>query len=298
MAAQILDGRTIAAEVRAEIRQMVRGIVASNDALPGLAVLLVGDDPASRVYVANKKKACAEVGFLSLEFEFPADTRQEALLRHIHELNADPQVHGILLQTPLPRHLDGRALIQAIDPAKDVDGFHPLNLGRLCNGEPGFVPCTPLGVMRLLARYAIPLEGRRVVVVGRSNTVGKPLALLMLREHATVTLAHSRTADLASEVGRADVVVAAAGRPGLIRGEWIRPEAVVVDVGINEIRDESVARGFRLVGDVEFAAAAERAAYITPVPGGVGPMTIATLLGNTLEAWKQAVGQGTSPPGD
>jgi methylenetetrahydrofolate dehydrogenase (NADP+)/methenyltetrahydrofolate cyclohydrolase len=252
---------------------------------PGLAVVLVGHDPASQVYVRNKTLACTEVGIRTFDHHLPAETSEVALLDLVRRLNADPAVDGILVQLPLPAQVDSRRVLLAIDPAKDVDGFHPDNLGRLLLGEPRFVACTPSGVMMLLAEAAAPLAGARAVVVGRSNIVGKPMALLLQAADATVTVCHSRTRDLAAEVARADVVVAALGRPAAIRGAWIREGAVVIDVGTNRLTDG------KLVGDVEFAAAAERAAAITPVPGGVGPMTIAMLLDNTLAAARARMGE-------
>ncbi len=244
--------------------------------------MLVGDDPASHIYVRNKRRACDEVGFANFHIELPAETSQELLLARLAELNADPAVHGILVQLPLPRHIDEQAVLMAVSPAKDADGFHPLNQGALLQGAASLRPCTPRGVMALIDESGCPLKGRRAVVVGRSNIVGKPVALMLLERHATVTVCHSRTADLAAEVAGADVVVAAVGVAKLVQGGWIKPGAVVIDVGMN--RDENG----RLCGDVDFAAAVERAAWITPVPGGVGPMTIAMLLQNTLDAaWRR-----------
>jgi methylenetetrahydrofolate dehydrogenase (NADP+)/methenyltetrahydrofolate cyclohydrolase len=247
-----------------------RGVV------PGLAVVLVGDDPASQVYVRGKTKAAREAGVEPFDHHLPATTSQQELLALVGRLNRDPAVDGVLVQLPLPAQIDASAVIEAIDPGKDVDGFHPENVGRLWSGAPRFVPCTPLGVMRLLAEAGTTVAGARAVVVGRSNIVGKPMAALLLAAHATVTLCHSRTADLAAEVGRADVLVAAIGKAELVRGAWIKPGATVIDVGMNRRPDG------KLVGDVEFTAAAERAGAITPVPGGVGPMTIAMLLANTV----------------
>jgi methylenetetrahydrofolate dehydrogenase (NADP+)/methenyltetrahydrofolate cyclohydrolase len=249
----------------------------------GLATVLVGDDPASQVYVGHKQKACGEVGIRSFGHRLPATTTQPELVGLVRELAADPSVHGILVQLPLPKGLDPDAVIDAIPPAKDVDGLHPVNQGRLMAGVPGLRSCTPLGVMRLLDETGVELKGARAVVVGRSVLVGKPLALLLLERHATVTLCHSRTRDLGAEVGRADVVVAAAGQPGLVRGEWIAPGAVVIDVGTNRTPEG------KLCGDVEFAVARERARAITPVPGGVGPMTVAMLLSNTVTAAEWAI---------
>ena len=277
MSAEIIDGKACAAALRARIAEQVATFTKQAGRAPGLAVVLVGDDPASAVYVRNKAKACAAVGMAGSEHRLPADTAPETLLALIADLNADAAIDGILVQMPLPPRIDAWAVILAIDPAKDVDGLHPLNAGLLAAGHPGFVPCTPQGCVMLLKDRLGSLAGRDAVVIGRSNLVGKPIAQLLLAENATVTLAHSRTRDLDSLVHRADIVVAAVGRAELVRGEWIKPGAVVIDVGIN--------RGDHgLVGDVDFAGAASVASAITPVPGGVGPMTIACLLRNTLIA--------------
>ena len=261
---------------------------------PGLAVVLVGDDPASSVYVRSKGKATREVGMLSIEHRLPADAPQDDLLSLIDRLNADPTVDGILVQLPLPGHIDERVVISRIDPDKDVDGFHPVNAGRLATGLHGFVPCTPLGCLMLLKDQLGDLSGKDAVVIGRSNIVGKPMAQLLLARNCTVTVAHSRTSDLAATVGRADVLVAAVGRAEMIEGRWIKPGAIVIDVGINRVPGEGLnARGqpkTRLVGDVEYEAARRRAAAITPVPGGVGPMTIAMLMANTLTAARRTAG--------
>ena len=282
MTANILDGKALAARIRAGIAAEVAAGTAQGSPQPGLATVLVGDDPASHIYVRNKRRACDEVGFANFHIELPAETSQELLLARLAELNADPAVHGILVQLPLPRHIDEQAVLMAVSPAKDADGFHPLNQGALLQGAASLRPCTPRGVMALIDESGCPLKGRRAVVVGRSNIVGKPVALMLLERHATVTVCHSRTADLAAEVAGADVVVAAVGVAKLVQGGWIKPGAVVIDVGMN--RDENG----RLCGDVDFAAAVERAAWITPVPGGVGPMTIAMLLQNTLDAaWRR-----------
>jgi methylenetetrahydrofolate dehydrogenase (NADP+) / methenyltetrahydrofolate cyclohydrolase len=278
MSAQILDGKAIAAEIRNGIQQRVRDREQSGRHVPGIAVLLVGSDHASEVYVRNKRKACEEVGIHSYGHDLPADVSQEGLLSHIDRLNRDPAVNGILVQLPLPGHIDSETVIERIDPDKDVDGFHPYNIGRLAVRLPRLQPCTPRGVMTLLERTAQPFKGQHAVVVGASNIVGRPMALEFLLAGATVTVTHRFTLDLASHVRVADILVVAAGKPGLVRGEWIKPGAVVIDVGINRTQDG------RLVGDVEFDAARERASWITPVPGGVGPMTVATLLQNTLLA--------------
>jgi len=279
-----IDGKAVAAAVRTEVRERVARLRAQG-CVPGLATILVGDDPASHVYVRNKHQACADVGIRSLKHDLPRDVGPDALRALIDDLGRNAEVHGILLQLPLPSQLDADAMIDAIPPEKDVDGLHFANQGRLLAGMPGLRPCTPLGVMRLLDETGVQLRGAHAVVVGRSRLVGKPVALLLLERHATVTMCHSRTADLGAEVGRGDVVVAAAGQPGLVRGAWIKPGAVVIDVGTNRGADG------KLVGDVEFAAAAERAGRITPVPGGVGPMTVAMLLSNTVDAAARAVGK-------
>jgi methylenetetrahydrofolate dehydrogenase (NADP+)/methenyltetrahydrofolate cyclohydrolase len=280
---QTLDGKVVAAAVGREGPDRVARLKSAG-LEPGLATVLVGDDPASRVYVGNKERACAEVGIRSYGHRLDAGTSQAELLTLIAELGRRADVHGILVQLPLPPHLNAQLVIQALPPAKDVDGLHPVNQGRLMAGEAGPRPCTPLGVLRLIDETGLGLAGQRAAVVGRSVLVGKPVALMLLERHATVTLCHSRTKDLADEVGRADVVVAATGQPALVRGAWIKPGAVVIDVGINRGADG------KLCGDVEFAAAAERAAFITPVPGGVGPMTVAMLLANTVAAAEQAAG--------
>ena len=275
MKAQIIDGKAIAARIRAGLKTRVAELLAGG-IQPGLAVILAGDDPASQVYVRNKTAACAEIGFRTFDHRLPATVTEPDLLALVGELNHDPAVDGILVQMPLPVGLDGRRVLLAIAPDKDVDGIHPDNLGRLLMGQPRFVACTPLGIIRLLAEANTPLAGADAVVVGRSNMVGKPMAALLMLADATVTICHSRTRDLSERVKRADVVVAAVGRAEMIKGEWIKPGATVIDVGINRRADG------KLIGDVEFAAAVERARAITPVPGGVGPMTIAMLLGNTL----------------
>jgi methylenetetrahydrofolate dehydrogenase (NADP+)/methenyltetrahydrofolate cyclohydrolase len=274
VSAALIDGKAVAAALRAALAQRVAALPFQ----PGLAVVLVGDDPASAVYVRNKDRAAASVGIAARTIRLPADTAQAALLAQVAALNADPAVDGILVQLPLPAQLDARAVIAAIDPGKDVDGLHPVNAGRLADGDPGLVPCTPLGVMKLLDAAGIGLRGARALVLGRSNLVGRPVAALLLAADATVTVAHSRTRDLAAECRRADVLVAAVGRPEMVRGDWLRPGAVVIDVGINRLADG------RLVGDVAFDEAVAVASAITPVPGGVGPMTIACLLENTVAA--------------
>lgn len=275
MSADIIDGKGFAAGLRARIAELVVPFRAAAGRAPGLAVVLVGDDPASAVYVRNKHKATIAVGMESFEHRLPADTPEADVVALVKALNADPAVDGILVQLPLPPHIDERVVIMAIDPEKDVDGFHPVNAGRLATGLHGFVPCTPLGCVMLLKDRLGDLSGMDAVVVGRSNIVGKPMAQLLIAESCTVTVAHSKTRDLSSVVRRADIVVAAVGQPAMIKGEWIKPGAVVIDVGINRTENG-------LVGDVDFGGAASVASAITPVPGGVGPMTIACLLRNTL----------------
>ena len=275
MSATIIDGKAFAAGLRARIADGVTAFRAQAGRAPGLAVVLVGEDPASNVYVRSKGKATREAGMESIEHRLPADVSADDLLALVATLNADPTIDGILVQLPLPKHIDEQAVIAAIDPDKDVDGFHPINAGRLATGLPGFVPCTPLGCVMLLKSVLPSLSGLEAVVVGRSNIVGKPMAQLLLRESCTVTVVHSRTKDVPAHIRRADIVVAAVGIPEMIKGDWLKPGATVIDVGIN--RTDA-----GLVGDVDFASAVEVAGAITPVPGGVGPMTIACLLRNTL----------------
>ncbi|MBF0628310.1 MAG: bifunctional methylenetetrahydrofolate dehydrogenase/methenyltetrahydrofolate cyclohydrolase FolD [Magnetococcales bacterium] len=282
--AHVIDGKRIAAEIRETLRQEVLWLREQHGVVPGLAVIIVGNDPASKVYVRMKRQACENAGIASFHHELPGDVTEGALLDLIHRLNADPAVHGILTQLPLPPHISERAILEAISPFKDVDGFHPYNVGMLSIGEPLFPPCTPFGVMELLRIEGIDPKSKHVVVVGRSNIVGKPMALLMLAAHATVTVCHSRSADLPGLVGSADILVAAVGRPKMIPGDWIRAGAVVIDVGTNRLPDGS------LCGDVDFVSAAERASAITPSPGGVGPMTIAMLLKNTVKSARRAHG--------
>ncbi|WP_138464298.1 bifunctional methylenetetrahydrofolate dehydrogenase/methenyltetrahydrofolate cyclohydrolase FolD [Poseidonocella sp. HB161398] len=281
---RLLDGKAFAAKLRARIAARVAEMAAQG-IVPGLAVVLVGEDPASQVYVRNKARQTVECGMQSFEHRLPAETSEAALLGLIARLNADPQVHGILVQLPLPAHLDADLVINAIAPEKDVDGFHISNAGKLATGQKAMVPCTPLGCLMMLRDHLGDLSGKSAVVVGRSNIVGKPMAQLLLRESCTVTVAHSRTADLADTCRRADILVAAVGRPQLIPGAWVKPGATVIDVGINRIPAPEKGVGkTRLVGDVDFASAVDVAGAITPVPGGVGPMTIACLLANTLTA--------------
>lgn len=280
----IIDGKAFAADLRGRIAASVPNFVQHTGRKPGLAVVLVGDDPASQVYVGSKKKATIEAGMASFEHRLPADTAQSDLIALVERLNADEQVDGILVQLPLPPHMDDKAVIAALDPAKDVDGFHVVNAGRLAVGEEAFVPCTPLGCLMLLKDRMGDLSGKNAVVIGRSNIVGKPMAQLLLAENCTVTIAHSRTQDLADVVRRADIIVAAVGRAEMVKGDWIKDGAVVIDVGINRLPPAEGETKGRLVGDVAFAEAAGHSAAITPVPGGVGPMTIACLLRNTLVA--------------
>jgi methylenetetrahydrofolate dehydrogenase (NADP+)/methenyltetrahydrofolate cyclohydrolase len=282
MSALVLDGKKLAETVRAEVRAGVDDFKAKHGRVPGLDVVLVGEDPASQVYTKNKEKASNEVGMRGRLHRLPADTSEAALLDLLARLNADREVDGILVQLPLPKHIGEQKVLDVLVPEKDVDGFHPINVGLLSTGRPALVPCTPVGCMRLLKHAGVDLKGARAVVVGRSNIVGKPVAQLLLAEHATVTIAHSRTKDLHAVCREADVLVAAVGKAEMIRGDWVKPGAVVIDVGINRI---PAGEGkTRLVGDVAYAEAAERASAITPVPGGVGPMTIACLLQNTLVA--------------
>ena len=289
MTATLIDGKAIAQEVRAEVREEIVAWSASGGPRPGLATVLVGDDPASAVYVSGKQKACAEVGIEGFSHQLPASVSEAEVQRLLAELGADPRVSGILVQLPTPDHIDGSHLTTLIDPSKDVDGLTPVSAGLLAKGLPGLRPCTPAGVIELLRRHQVPLVGAEAVVVGRSDLVGKPVAALLLAEHATVTICHSRTRDLPAVCRRADVLIAAVGRPEMVRGDWIKPGATVIDVGIN--------RGEHgLVGDVHFDSAVESAGLITPVPGGVGPMTIAMLLRNTLQAARaQAAADGFEP---
>ncbi len=285
MPATLIDGKAFAQTVRDRVAKDVAGLKSSHGITPGLAVVIVGEDPASQVYVKNKVRQTAEVGMNSFHFEFEATVDQAALIAKVQELNEDPAVNGILVQLPLPKHMDEASVIEAIDPAKDVDGFHVVNSGLLATGGGGMVPCTPLGCLMMLEDQHGDMSGMKAIIVGRSNIVGKPMAQLLLDANCTVTIAHSRTRNLAEEVAAADIVVAAVGRPEMIKGDWIKAGATVIDVGINRIPAPERGNGkTRLVGDVEFAGAAERAGAITPVPGGVGPMTIACLLKNTVTA--------------
>ena len=276
--AKIIDGKAISTQMRVEIAEQTKAYIEKTGEKPGLAVIIVGEDPASKVYVRNKKRACEEVGFYSEEIALPAETDMNTLKSVIDRLNADDKIHGILVQLPLPKHLDESEVIMAINPRKDVDAFHPVNVGRVMSGGYTFVPCTPAGVMELLRRSGVEISGKECVVVGRSNIVGKPMAMLLLEANGTVTVCHSRTKDLAQVCRRADILVSAVGRPYFITADMVKEGAVVVDVGINRLPDG------KLVGDVDYAAVEPIASYITPVPGGVGPMTITMLLKNTLTA--------------
>ena len=286
MSAKIIDGKQIGQEIRDDVKAAVEERLKKGLPAPGLATVLVGENPASQVYVRSKQKACAEVGINSFGHHLPEDATQEEVEALVRELNADPAVNGILVQLPLPRHLDEEKVLSAIDLNKDVDGFHPINIGRLAQKgrEPVFVPCTPAGCMVLLERAGAQLSGANAVVLGRSNIVGMPVALLLVKANATVTICHSRTRDLPSVVREADVLVAAIGQPEFVKKEWVKPGAIVIDVGINQKEDATAKRGYRLVGDVAFDEVSEVAGAITPVPGGVGPMTIAMLIQNTLRA--------------
>jgi methylenetetrahydrofolate dehydrogenase (NADP+)/methenyltetrahydrofolate cyclohydrolase len=274
----IIDGNKISQDIRHEIKEKTLRLTEDRGITPGLAVILVGEDPASRIYVSKKKDDCEEVGFFSREFRLPDDTKERQLLTIIDELNKAPEIHGILVQLPLPKHIDPNAIIDAIDPRKDVDGFHPYNMGRLFTGDAFHQACTPLGIIELFNRYGISIEGKDAVIVGRSNIVGKPLTMMLLTRHATVTVCHTRTRNLSEVTRRAEILVAAAGSIEMIKGNMVRDGAVVIDVGINRNKDG------KLVGDVAFSEVVEKTSYITPVPGGVGPMTRAMLLSNTFDA--------------
>jgi methylenetetrahydrofolate dehydrogenase (NADP+)/methenyltetrahydrofolate cyclohydrolase len=291
----LIDGKAVAGRIRERVAQDVRAL-AARGIVPGLTVVLVGDDPASTVYVASKEKACREAGMRGETIRMPATTTQAELLAVVDRLNADSGIHGILVQMPLPKSIDPDTIVRRVDPAKDVDGFHPVNVGKLLIGDAdAFAPCTPAGVMVLLREYGVKTAGANCVIVGRSNIVGKPMMALLVQPgtDATVTMCHSRTRDVAAHTRAADILIAAAGRPGLITGDMIKPGAVVIDVGVNRVEDASASRGYRLVGDVEFDSASERASLITPVPGGVGPMTIAMLLQNTVRAAQRVAGART-----
>jgi len=277
VSAGIIDGKEIAGELRHKIKERVRGLKLKN-IVPGLSVILVGDDPASQVYVRNKERACEELGIRSKTFKLPQETSQAEVIDLIKKLNNDPEIHGILVQLPVPKQIDPDAVIEAIDPAKDVDGLHPVNMGRLIRGQQCLKPCTPHGCMVMIKRTGIDIKGKKAVVVGRSNIVGKPVSVMLLQENATVTVCHSKTVNLEKETREADILVVAVGRPEFIKGDMVKPGAVVIDVGINRLDNR------KLVGDVDFESVSKKAGWITPVPGGVGPMTITMLMHNTVEA--------------
>ena len=285
MPAQIIDGKALAQTIREGIAEEVRLLEKDTGIKPGLAAVLVGDDPASAVYVRNKRIACEKAGLYPEEYLLPVSTTQDALLKLIHQLNVDSRIHGILVQLPLPQGIDSQAILQAVSPEKDVDGFHPVNVGRLVAGDPVFIPCTPKGVIQMIDSTGQDIVGKRAVVIGRSNIVGKPVAMLLLHRHATVTICHSRTKDLPGVVREADILIAAIGKPLFVIPDMVKEGAIVIDVGINRLADG------KLVGDVDFDRVKERAGWITPVPGGVGPMTIAMLLHNTLESAKRSAGK-------
>ncbi len=290
---QLLDGKLLSQHIREELKAAVDQIRQQGGKIPHLAAVLVGENPASQVYVSSKIKSCEEVGFKSSLIRRDADISEAALLAIVDQLNKDPDVDGFIVQLPLPSHINEEKITLAIDHRKDVDGFHPINFGRMAQGMPAFLPATPFGILEMLRRYNIPTAGKHCVVVGRSNIVGTPISILMSRKgypgDCTVTLTHSRTADLAAEVRRADIVIAAIGKPNFVQGDWVREGAVVIDVGINRIEDPTRKSGFRLVGDVDFEAVAPKSSYITPVPGGVGLMTVAALMLNTLRACKKEI---------
>lgn len=294
MAAQIIDGKQIAAEIRAELKAEVE-VLKKKGITPGLGVILVGLDPASISYVTAKEKACEEAGMYSSDNRLPAETSEAELLAFIDKMNKDPKIHGILVQLPLPKHINEQKVLLAIDPAKDVDGFHPMNIGKMVVGDKAYLPCTPHGVVQMLLRTGVKLDGATVTIVGRSNIVGKPLANILIQKaptgNATVTVCHTRTKNIAKHTKDADIVIAAAGRPNTITADMVKEGAVVIDVGVNRVDDPSKKSGFRLVGDVDFEAVKQKASYITPVPGGVGPMTITMLLFNTIESAKLVAGK-------
>jgi len=291
MAAKIISGKDVAAQIREELKQEIDGLKQKN-IVPGLAVILVGENPASVSYVTAKERACKEIGIFSDDNHLAADTSERQLLDLIHEKNNDPKVNGILVQLPLPKHIDEAKVLMAIDPSKDVDGFHPVNVGKMVVGERAFLPCTPHGVLQMLKRSGINTQGAEVVIVGRSNIVGKPLANMLIQKgalgNATVTVCHTKTKDISAHTRKADIVIAATGYPNTITADMIKDGAVVIDVGVNRVEDASREKGFRLVGDVDFDNVKEKASFITPVPGGVGPMTITMLLYNTVESAKMA----------
>jgi 5,10-methylene-tetrahydrofolate dehydrogenase/methenyl tetrahydrofolate cyclohydrolase len=290
--AQLIDGKATAKQIQAEIKAEVEELKEKHGVTPGLATVLVGENPASQFYVRSKQKRCAEVGIRSFGYDLDADATQEEVEGLVKDLNANPNVHGILVQLPLPDHMDEERVLAAVGLDKDVDGFHPVNIGRLTmkGREPMFVPCTPAGCIEMLDRYGVEIEGKEAVVLGRSNIVGLPVAMLLLHRNATITICHSRTQDLAGTCRRADILIAAVGRPEMVKADWVKPGAAVIDVGINRVDDASRKRGYRIVGDVAFDEVKEVAGHLTPVPGGVGPMTITMLLRNTLTSAKRAAG--------
>lgn len=293
MTAQIIDGKQVAADMRAELKEETAKLK-EQGIVPGLGVILVGEDPASNSYVTAKERTCEELGIYSDDNRLPEETTQQELLALVEKMNNDPKINGILVQLPLPKHLNEAEVLLAIDPAKDVDGFHPMNVGKMMVGEKAFLPCTPHGVIHLLLRSGVTIEGANVVIVGRSNIVGKPLANMLIQKNATgnatVTVCHTRTKDLANQTKQADIVIAAAGRPNTVTADMVKDGVVVIDVGVNRVEDATKKRGYRLVGDVDFEAVKEKASLITPVPGGVGPMTITMLMFNTVESAKRAAG--------
>jgi len=296
MTAKIIDGKQVAADIRAELKAEVARLK-EQGIVPGLGVILVGDDPASVSYVTGKERTCEELGIYSDNHHLPAETSQDELMQLVGKMNADPKIDGILVQLPLPKHMNESEVLFAIDPAKDVDGFHPVSVGKMVVGEDTFLSCTPHGVLHLLLRSGVTIEGAHVVIVGRSNIVGKPLANMLIQKspkgNATVTVCHTRTTNLADHTRQADILVAAAGRPNTITADMVKDGAVVIDVGVNRVEDATKKRGYRLVGDVDFEAVKEKASLITPVPGGVGPMTITMLMYNTVESAKRAAGLGS-----
>ena len=287
---KILSGKELAEKMRQEMKSETDELKTHHNLVPGLAVILIGDNPASLSYVKGKEKACAQVGILSCEYKFDADYKEEQLLKLIRELNNDPSIHGILVQLPLPDHINEEKILYAIDPTKDVDGFHPVNIGKMMIGAPSFLPCTPHGIQQLLLRNNIEISGKHVVIVGRSNIVGKPLAMILVQKNpganATVTMCHTRTKNMAELTKLADILVVAAGRPHTVNADMVKQGAVVIDVGVNRVEDKTKKRGYRLIGDVEFDEVSEKASAISPVPGGVGPMTITMLLHNTIQSAK------------
>jgi methylenetetrahydrofolate dehydrogenase (NADP+)/methenyltetrahydrofolate cyclohydrolase len=293
MAAKIIDGKQVAADMQLELKKEVAELK-TQGIVPGLGVILVGEDPASKSYVTAKERACEELGIYSDDNRLPVDTTQEDLIALINRMNDDPKINGILVQLPLPKHLDESEVLLAINPDKDVDGFHPTNIGKMVAGQPAFLPCTPHGVIKLLQRSGVKIEGAHVVIVGRSNIVGKPVANMLIQKNpsgnATVTVCHTKTKDLAHHTRQADIIIAAAGRPNTITADMVKDGGVVIDVGVNRVEDKNAKKGYRLVGDVDFEAVEEKASLITPVPGGVGPMTITMLLYNTVESAKRAAG--------